>query len=174
MGTPLFPGPTMSGDSWSCQVPRAPLHEPGVTLLVVVSWTPSAGVFPAFIASTGSCVSPQPSLCLWSHLGHRVCAGCWQPRLGGGPSRRYSAHLSLRAWPPPPAARGVHLPVTSHPTAACPSCGPGRRAAKPVLLWYNSSGHQDKRGKMSGGGVYRCQPHGRCIRPRASEKREGC
>jgi hypothetical protein len=46
MGTPLFTGPTMSGYSWSCQVPRAPLHAPGVTLLVVVSWTPSAGVTP--------------------------------------------------------------------------------------------------------------------------------
>src|SRR4030095_16986044 len=36
----------MSGYSLSGQVPRAPLHVPGVTLLVVVSWTPSAGVTP--------------------------------------------------------------------------------------------------------------------------------
>src|SRR6266853_6697376 len=36
----------MSGYSWSYQVPRAPLHEPGVPLLVVVSWTTSAGATP--------------------------------------------------------------------------------------------------------------------------------
>ena len=40
-----FPGrsivrrPYMSGYSWSCQVPRVPLHEQGVTSLVGVSWT---------------------------------------------------------------------------------------------------------------------------------------
>ena len=43
-GAPLFPGPTVSGYSWSGQVPRAPLHEPGVTSLVVISRTTSAGV----------------------------------------------------------------------------------------------------------------------------------
>jgi hypothetical protein len=52
--------------------------------------------YPAVIALTGSCVSPQPSPCLRITLGQRVCAGCCQPRLGGGPSRRCSAHLSLR------------------------------------------------------------------------------
>jgi hypothetical protein len=45
-GAPLFTGPTSSGYSWSCQVPRAPLHEPGVTSLVVISWTTSAGITP--------------------------------------------------------------------------------------------------------------------------------
>ena len=42
----MFTGPTSSGYSWSCQVPRAPLHEPGVTSLVVISWTTSAGITP--------------------------------------------------------------------------------------------------------------------------------
>jgi len=48
-------------------VPRVPLHEQGVTSLVVVSWPPSAG----------------------ATLGHQVFAGCCQPLLGRGPSRRY-------------------------------------------------------------------------------------
>jgi hypothetical protein len=76
-----------------------------------------------------SCASPQPSLCLGCPLGQWVCAGCCQPLLGGGPSRRFSAHLSLRAWTPTPAARGVHLPVSSSTTSAFPALGPGRRSA---------------------------------------------
>jgi hypothetical protein len=86
-GTPLFTGPTLSGYSWSCQVPRAPLHDRGVTSLIVVS-KPRQQVLPCVIAHTGSCVSPQPSSCLGRTLGHQVCAGCGQPLLGGGPSRR--------------------------------------------------------------------------------------
>lgn len=45
-GAPLFPGPTMSGYSWSCQVPRAPLHVHGVTLHAMMSRTMSAGITP--------------------------------------------------------------------------------------------------------------------------------
>jgi hypothetical protein len=43
-----------------------------------------------------------------------------------------SAHLSLRAWTPTPAARGVPVPVTSSTTSAFPPLGPGRRSAMPV------------------------------------------
>jgi hypothetical protein len=93
---------------------------------------PVSRCYPAFIAPTGSCASPQPSPCLWSHLGQRVCAGCCQPRLGGGPSRRYSAHLSLRAWTPTPAAPKVHMPVSSLRTSAFPPFGPGRRSTMSV------------------------------------------
>ena len=80
--------PNMSGDSWSCQGPRAPLHDGGVTSLIVVSTDHVSRRYPAVIAPTGSCVSPQPSPCLRLTLAQRVCAGCCQPRLGGGPSRR--------------------------------------------------------------------------------------
>jgi hypothetical protein len=86
-GAPWFTGPTLSGYSWSCQVPRAPLHDRGVPSLIVVS-KPRQQVLPCVIAHTGSCVSPQPSSCLGRTLGHQVCAGCGQPLLGGGPSRR--------------------------------------------------------------------------------------
>ena len=69
-------------------MPRAPLHERGVTSLIVVSAHHVRRCDPAVIAHTGSCVSPQPSPCLRIPLGQRVGAGCCQPRLGGGPSRR--------------------------------------------------------------------------------------
>ena len=42
-GRSIVPRPK-SGYSWSCQVPRAPLHDRGVTSLIVVSRTTSAGV----------------------------------------------------------------------------------------------------------------------------------
>jgi hypothetical protein len=45
-GRSIVHRPDMSGYSWSCHVPRAPLHDQGVTSLVVVSWTTSAGVTP--------------------------------------------------------------------------------------------------------------------------------
>jgi len=80
--------PTMSGYSWSCQVPRAPVHDGGVTSLIVVSTDHVSRRDPAVIAPTGSCVSPPPSPCLRMTLAQRGCAGCCQPRLGGGPSRR--------------------------------------------------------------------------------------
>jgi hypothetical protein len=44
--------------------------------------------YPAVIAPTGSCANPPPSSCLGVPLGHPVFAGCCQPLLGGGPSRR--------------------------------------------------------------------------------------
>jgi hypothetical protein len=53
---------------------------------------------------------------------------CWEEDLPDV----ISAHPSLRAWTPTPAARGVHLPVSSSTTSAFPSFGPGRRIAKPV------------------------------------------
>ena len=45
-GRSIVPRPYMSGYSWSCQVPRAPLHVHGVTSHVMVSRTMSAGITP--------------------------------------------------------------------------------------------------------------------------------
>src|SRR5215813_6242196 len=118
----------MSGYSWNCQVPRAPLHVPGVISHVMMSGTMSVGITPPYIAPTGSCASPPPSSRLGGILGHQVYAGCCQPLLGEGPSRRCSAHPSLRAWTPTPAALEVHVPVSSPKTSAFPSFGPGRRS----------------------------------------------
>jgi hypothetical protein len=84
---------------------------------------------------------PRPSSLLRAHAPDHVpppCFGC--PAVRG--SRQVaaspccavvlpdvlSAQLSPRAWPPPPAARVVPMPVSSHTTAAFPPCGPGRRS----------------------------------------------
>ena len=53
---------------------------------------------------------------------------CWEEDLPDV----ISAHLSLRAWTPTPAARVVHLPVSSPTTAAFPPFGPGRRSTMSV------------------------------------------
>ena len=88
--------------------------------------------YPAFIAPTGSCASPPPSSCLGRTLNTRsvqvAVSPCWEKDLPDV----ISAHLSLRAWTPTPAARVVHLPVSSHTTSAFPPFGPGRRSTMSV------------------------------------------
>jgi hypothetical protein len=104
------------------------VHEPGVTSLVVVSVDHVSRCYPAFIAPTGSCASPPPSLCLGRTLNTRsgqvAVSPCWEKDLPDV----ISASLSLRAWTPTPAAREVPVPVSSLTTAAFPSFGPGRRS----------------------------------------------
>jgi len=131
-GAPLFPGPTMSGYSWSYQVPRAPLHDRGVISLIVVSSDHVSRGYPTVIAPTGSCTSPPPSSCLGRTLNTRsvqvAVSPCWEKDLPDV----VSAHLSLRAWTSTPAALEVHVPVSSPKTSAFPSFGPGRRSTQPV------------------------------------------
>jgi len=95
-------------------------------------WHHVSGYDPTFLALTGSCASPAPSSCLGRPLTTRsvqvAVSPCWAKDLPDV----LSAHLALRAWTPTPAARVVHVPVSSHTTAAFPPFGPGRRAAKPV------------------------------------------
>ena len=50
---------------------------------------PVSGHYPAFIARTDSCVNPKSSLRLEFNLGRLVFAGCGQPLLEIGSSRRY-------------------------------------------------------------------------------------
>jgi hypothetical protein len=133
-----FPGrsmvhrPNMSGYSWSCQVPRAPLHEPGVTSLVGVSRTPSAGAtLPSSLLRAHASVlhPPRASVVpLDTRFVQVAVSPCWEEDLPDV----ISAHPSLRAWPPPPAALEVHMPVSSPTTSACPPCGPGRRSTMPM------------------------------------------
>jgi len=47
------------------------------------------GSYSHFIAPTGSCAKPLPSCRLWHSLLRQVFAGCCQPLLRNGPSRRY-------------------------------------------------------------------------------------
>ncbi len=79
-------------------LPRAPLPETGVTRLRVVSTTTSEGITP-------------PSSLLRAHAPHHnpladfvfclylpVCAGCGEPLLEGGGSRRYLHNPCIGAW----------------------------------------------------------------------------
>ena len=69
------------------------------------------GRYPSFIALTGSCVKPSSSLRLRFSLVRLVFAGCGQPLLEDGPSRRYLHNLSQGAWTPTPprSCRSVRL-----------------------------------------------------------------
>lgn len=93
---------------------------------------PVSRCYPAFIAPTGSCASPQPSSCLGCTLNTRSVPVAVSPGWEEDLPDVVSAHLSLRAWTPTPAARVVHLPVSSHTTAAFPPFGPGRRSTMSV------------------------------------------
>jgi hypothetical protein len=131
-GRSIVHRPYMSGSSWGCQVPRVPVHEQGVTALVGVSWTPSAeATLPSSLLRTHAPIlrplraSVRPS----DPKSLQVAVSpCWEEDLPDV----ISAHLSLRAWTSPPAARVVHVPVSSHTTAAFPPFGPGRRSTTPV------------------------------------------
>jgi len=118
----------MSGYSWSGQVPRAPLHEPGVTSLVGVSWTPSAGAtLPSSLLRAHASVlnPPRASVVPLDTRSLQVAVSpCWEEDLPDV----ISAHPSLRAWTPTPAALEVPVPVSSPKTSAFSSFGPDRRS----------------------------------------------
>jgi len=82
---------------------------------------PPREVLAPFLARTGSCARPRPSRRPRSSLRLRVFAGCSQPLLRRGPSQRYSAFPSPRAWTPTPAASGVLLPASSPRASAFPA-----------------------------------------------------
>jgi hypothetical protein len=90
---------------------------------------PVSRCYPAVSALTGSCVRPSSSRRLRLSLVLRVLAGCCEPLLHDGPSRRYLCYLPAGAWTPTPAALQVHLPVSSLKTLAFPAVISGRRSA---------------------------------------------
>jgi hypothetical protein len=106
-GAPLFPGPTMSGYSWSGQVPRAPLHVHGDTVHAMMSRTMSAGITPPawLLRAHAPVLNPPAASVVPSDSGSVQVAvsPCWEKDLPDV----LSAPLSLRAWPPPPVAREV-------------------------------------------------------------------
>ena len=57
---------SVSGDAGNHQVPRAPSHAQSVTSRAVAACCHVRGRYPAVIATTDSCVSPQSSRCLWT------------------------------------------------------------------------------------------------------------
>ena len=113
-------------------MPRAPLHEPGVTLLVVVFWTTSAGVTPpSSLVRTHAPILPplRASVRPSDTKSVQVAVSpCWEKDLPDV----ISTHLSLRAWTPTPVALEVLVPVSSLKTSAFPSFGPGRRSTMSV------------------------------------------
>jgi hypothetical protein len=131
-GRSIVHRPNMSGYSWNCQVPRAPLHARGITSLVVVSETTSTGVtlLSSLVRAHAPVLTPPAASEVSSDSGSVQVAisPCWEEDLPDV----VSAHLSLRAWPPTPAALAVPLPVSSPKTSAFPPFGPGRRSTKPV------------------------------------------
>jgi hypothetical protein len=78
------------------------------------------GRYPSFIAHTDSCVRPNSSGRLRLSLVRPVFAGCGQPLLEDGPSRRYLHSLCKGAWTctPPRSCHSVRLcalpPRTGH------------------------------------------------------------
>ena len=84
----MFPGPTLSGYSWSHQVPRASLRAQGVTSHTGTSRIPSAGTTPRSSLLQAHAPILNPPTAYGHGLGRRVFAGCCQPLLGVGPSRR--------------------------------------------------------------------------------------
>ena len=108
------------------------MHARGVTSLVVISRTTLAGVtLPSSLLRAHAPVLTPPSASeVSSHSGSVQVAvsPCWEEDLPDV----VSAHLSLRAWTPTPAALEVPLPVSSPMTSSFPSFGPGRRSTKSV------------------------------------------
>jgi len=74
---------------WDRQVPRAPLLHGGVTAVQETSSISSWNVTPTSSLLRAHAPDPLPSLRLRHSPAHRVFAGCCQPLLGTGPSRRY-------------------------------------------------------------------------------------
>ncbi len=54
--------------------------------------------YPAFFAHTGSCAEPNTSHRLRPRPCRQVLAGCYEPLLVDGPSRRYLHNLCMGAW----------------------------------------------------------------------------
>jgi hypothetical protein len=92
----------MSGYSWSHQVPRAPSRASGVTSRAGTSRVPSAGI--ALPSSLLRAHAPilNPPTAYGRSLGQWVFAGCCQPLLGVGPSRRYLCKSFSACWNPYP------------------------------------------------------------------------
>jgi hypothetical protein len=83
---------------------------------------------PVVVATTGSCVRPRSSVPLAVRSSAQSLQVATSPCCIEVLPDVISAHLSLRAWTPTPAARVVHLPVSSHTTTAFPPFGTGRRS----------------------------------------------
>ena len=99
------------GQSRNRQVPRAPLPASGVTLGGEMSSISSEGVTPPSSLIRTHAPDQNPPYRLRLSLIRKVFAGCCQPLLEDGPSRRYLHNLCKGAWThtPPRSWRSVRL-----------------------------------------------------------------
>ena len=130
-----FPGrsivhrPSMSGDSWSCHVPSAPVHVHGVTVHVRLSRTMSAGMTPpASLLRAHAPVLPPPRAAV-------VPSTPGRGRLPSAPAgRRTFPTLSLRLLPSvlgPLPRRLLRCPCPFLPSGQRPSPRADRGGAPP-------------------------------------------
>lgn len=99
----------------------------GVTSSRNSVWRCFSRRYPAFIAPIGSCARPKSSCRLRWSLFRQVFAGCYEPLLDDGPSRRYLCGPCTGAWvrtPPRPSGAsvrflplGIGLPLGSRGSA---------------------------------------------------------
>ena len=104
------------------QVPRVPLPDVGVTSMRETCFRLLRGHYSPFLALTDSCANPV-WLSSTSAFGlvRGVFAGCYQPLLPPGFSRRYLCESFLRCLVPYPGrSHRVHLPVSSPVSSAFP------------------------------------------------------
>jgi hypothetical protein len=119
-------------------VPRAPLPETGATRLRGMSGIPSEGATPPSSLLRAHAPHQNPLADLDLHPIPRVLAGCGEPLLEGGGSRRYLRNPCIGAWShTPPRSPGaptrffpVDIGLTSHLT----------RSARETLLQATSTG----------------------------------
>lgn len=127
---PPVPGSVSGGVAAPQPLPtESPFARVQYSLPRLALQAPVGRCYPAFIAPMSSCARPSSSRRLRLSLFLRVLAGCCEPLLHDGPSRRYLCYLPAGAWTPTPAALQVHLPVTSLKTLAFPAVISGRRSA---------------------------------------------
>ena len=113
IGLPLGLVPASEvGVPWLCvqapprdhQVPRAPSPGKGVTHAAAASRATSRGITPSSSLLRAHAPDQIPPVTYGRCLGQRVLAGCCQPLLGDGPSRRYLRESFSRCLGPYPGA----------------------------------------------------------------------
>ncbi len=109
------------------QAPRAPSHSQGVTSQAVTSHATSDSVThpSSLIRAHAPDQNPPTAFCL--SIGQRILAGCCQPLLGDGPSRRYLCESFPGCLDPyPGGSLRCTRPFLPKATAAFPALGTGR------------------------------------------------
>src|SRR5260370_16863379 len=113
------------------QVPRVPLADVGVTSIRETCTVSSEDITPrSSLLQTHSSIPCGSPLLRPFGLVREVFAGCYQPLLLPGFSRRYLCESVLRSQVPyPPSSHRVHLPVSSSVSSAFPAQELGRLPA---------------------------------------------